>query len=202
MLKSNSINSSQQHIQIGFRIFQFIYKEMRVAQSPKTFDDFKKSQFYNAFVKFGQFVLDINCIDIEDFSNWLIFKHKVQISDWCKDETYELYVNDYVKKEDLNMAIERSIKFIQKWAEENNQEWNNFFEKNTINIIIYWIRTGRISPWLLFNCKGGRNMLDNINQEQLSLMMDILDTRIWIKKFNANKENIEYLRELLDKAGL
>ena len=54
----------------------------------------------------------------------VIFLHVVtigvkQYNYWCKDELYEKYAIDLIRKEGVETALERSVTTMMEWADEN-----------------------------------------------------------------------------------
>ena len=82
------------------------------------------------FTKFGKFSYDVNVLDYTEFVDFLI-RNSVRLDDWCKDEAYTLFVKDYILREAASEAVERSITFMQKWAEQKNDQWCNFYRNGT-----------------------------------------------------------------------
>ena len=201
--KRRHMAQDEKYVQLGFRAFQRFHHLNSTAVKPKdkTFDEFRTSTFYLGFTKFGKFSLEVNCLNFENFIDWLI-KHEVKLDDWAKDAAYELYVRDYSTRESADVAMERSIKFMEKWANKENQNWQHFFRKVHPNIFTYWVKTGRISPWIVFNCQSGTTMLSRLNDEQMSLVADALDPRIWSTKFEDDPEEVQFVQKCLTEAGL
>ena len=201
--KRRHIAQSEKQVQLGFRAFQRFYELNSTAIKPKvkTFDEFRQSQFYLGFVKFGKFAKDVNCLQHEDFVDWLV-KHDLKLDDWIKDGAYELFVREYTNSESANEALERSIKFMRHWEEKENRDWVLFFKEVGSNVFTYWIRTGRISPWVVFNCQSGQTALNNLSDEQMALVADALDPKFWYKKFENNHNEVAFVKSILLEAGL
>lgn len=201
--KRRYMGQDEKYVQLGFRAFQRFHYLHSTAVKPKdkTFDEFRKSTFYLGFTKFGKFSQGVNCLNYENFVDWLI-KHEVKLDDWAKDSAYELYVRDYIKRESADVALERSIKFMQRWAESDKQQWYHFFREVNPNLFTYWIKTGRVSPWVVFNCQSGTSMLGQLNDEQMLLIADALDPGTWSNKFQSDPSEVAFVQKVLAEAGL
>jgi hypothetical protein len=193
----------EKHVQLGFRAFQRFYElnSTAIKPKPKTFDEFRQSQFYLSFVKFGRFAKDVNCLQHEDFVDWLV-KNNLKLDDWAKDGAYELFVRDYTNNESAEEALERSVKFMRKWEEKEKKNWSSFFNTVSSNIFTYWVRTGRVSPWVVFNCQTGQGALNNLSDEQMALVADALDPSFWFRKFENNQDEVAFVKAVLSEAGL
>jgi phage antirepressor YoqD-like protein len=194
---------NEKHVQLGFRAFQRFHELNSTAIKPKqkSFDDFRTSQFYLGFIKFGRFAKDVNCLQHEIFVDWLV-KHNLKLDDWAKDGAYELFVREYTINESANEALERSIKFMHRWGEREKKNWTTFFKDVGPNIFTYWVRTGRLSPWVVFNCEAGQSALNRLSDEQIGLVADALDPNFWYKKFQNNQDEVTFVRTILTEAGL
>ena len=201
--KRRHIAQNEKQVQLGFRAFQRFYELNSTAIKPKvkTFDEFRLSNYYLAFVKFGKFAKEVNCLRYESFVDWLI-KNNLRLDEWAKDGAYELFVRDYVNYELADEAIARSIKFMQRWADKEKEQWHLFFNNVNSNIFVYWIRTGRISPWAVFNCQSGQMALTNLSDEQMGLIADALDPNFWNKRFLNLQEDVNFVKHILVEAGL
>lgn len=184
----------------GFRAYEWWYKSQYGAK--KTYDDFCKSSFYSAFVKFGKFVLDK-----EIYNPLLYVDHLVKISakidDWTKENLYITYIRELNKNETPLVALERSIKIMQQWSVrygDGGDNWFEFFQNVETPLAALWISTGRISPWLLFlapqqNVKG---LLSRFTKEQTTMFAKAIDAEFWKAKIErCNPEDIDHFRFVL-----
>ena len=58
--KRRWLQKDEKRVQVGFYAFQRFYKLSAGAKKEKTYDEFCKSPYYNAFVKFGRYIMPIN----------------------------------------------------------------------------------------------------------------------------------------------
>jgi hypothetical protein len=56
------------HVRLGFRVFQMFYELSTSASKAKTIEDFIRSQYYEAFVKFGRSCVRNEYLDPEKFA--------------------------------------------------------------------------------------------------------------------------------------
>ena len=64
------------------------------------------------------------------------------------------------------------------------------------------IRTGKISPWVLYLCESGGPLTDSFNQDHAKMIGSIIDPGFWMKRFKNNNDDVEFIRSLLEQAGL
>ena len=52
-----------------------------------------------------------------------------------------------------------------------------------VNRAVMDIKDGKISPWLILNCKSGKDMMKRFNNEQLQIVYPIMDPNHWALRF-------------------
>lgn len=199
--KRRHLSKTEKHVQAGLMTYQRFYDITQKGKIQKTFDDFASSPYYTAFVKFGSFISNTNPIDPERFIDFVI-KSGVKLDHWCREELYDTYVIDLIKKEPADGAIQRSIKTMMNWADKNNAEWEHYFAYVNLNRATHDIREGLVSPWLVLNTKSGKEMLTRMNDEQLSIISDIIDPQFWKRKFKDLPADIELVKDIVREAKI
>jgi len=185
----------------GFRTFQRFYELTMNSKKPKTHDDFINSQYYIDFVKFGNHIALLKPVYPDRFIDFVII-NSVKLKDWTKDFVYEFYIDDLVKKEPANSAAERTITEIMEWCSTNNVEFKDFFLKVSANEAAYMIKTGKISPWVLYLCATGEALMDRFTEDHANMVGGIIDPGLWMKKFKKAEDDVDYIKNLLEQAGL
>lgn len=185
----------------GFRTFQRFYEKNTQSKTLKTVEDFINSPYYIDFVKFGNHLALLKPVHLEKFIDFVITAG-LKLKDWSKDEVYDLYIEDLIKKEPPASATERTITEIMEWCEVNNIEFSSFFNEVNPNEAAYLIRTGKISPWVLYLSTGGENLMNRFNDDHAKMIGHIIDPGFWMKKFKKSDDDVEYIRNILEQAGL
>lgn len=191
-------------VQLGFKAYLKFYEITQGSAKLKTYDDFAASSFYLAFVRFGRYCKDIRCVNFNSFTEWLL-KNNKKLDYWTKDSLYSEWLHQYMRKESVEDALERAFKEMQNVAdmdEKLQNNFNNYFRHCATNRISHHISTGRISPWVVFNCSSGIEFLDRLNEEQLELIMPWIDPDFWQRKFKDYLADTEWVKDILEKAGL
>ncbi len=179
--------------------YQKFYEIAQKSKTKKTFDDFVVSPYYNAFVKFGSFLVNANPVYPERFIDWVI-KSNVKLDHWCRDELYDQYLIELLRNEPADGAIQRSIKTMMDWGGENKAAWEHYFLYVNSNRAVKHIKDGLISPWILLNSPAGKKMLKNFNDEQLEIITPVLDLPFWTKRFKDYPADVELVKEVLKEA--
>lgn len=199
--KRRSLGKTEKHVQAGLLTFQRFYELTQNSKLPKTFDEFAKSSFYTAFVKFGSFLVNTAPIYPERFIDFVI-KSGTKLDHWCRDELYETYVRALIKIEPADGAIQRSIQTMIEWADANNSQWEHYFLYANANRATHDIKEGRISPWLMLQSKSGKDMLQKMNDEQLEIIGFAIDFKYWVKRFKDMPCDVELVKDVIKEAKI
>ena len=191
-------------VQLGFKSYLRFYEITQGSAKLKTYEDFAASSFYLAFVKYGRHLIAIKAVNTGSFTEWLI-KNNKKLDHWCKDALYLEWLHQYLKKENVQDAIERALNEMQTYTDADSILQNNFtnyFRLGSGNRIVHHISSGRISPWIVYNCNSGVKWLSGLNEEQLRIIMAWIDPEFWQKKFKDYAADAEWVKDILQKAGL
>ncbi len=199
--KRRWLQRDEKRVQLGLYAFQRFYTLSAGNKKEKTYEDFVKSSFYNAFVKFGSFVSNVRPLYPDKYIDYVVTSN-VRIDHWCREEMYEKYANELIRKEGVETALERSIQTMVEWAEKNNSVYNHYFYYASTNRITWDIKDGKISPWLVLNSKAGVEALKKFNDEQLEMLNYIIDTKHWGLRFNRQVRDVELVKQIVKEANL
>ena len=199
--KRRWLQKDEKRVTIGFYAFQRFYKLSAGHKKDKTYEEFAKSSFYNAFVKFGSFINNAKPLYPDKYIDYVVTSN-VKLDHWCREEMYEKYAVELIRKEGVETALERSIKTMVDWAEEKNSVWNHYFFYASANRITWDIKDGKVSPWLVLNCKSGRECLGNLTEEQLGMLGNVLDPSHWAMRFKRTPKDVELVKQVAQEAKL
>ena len=199
--KRRALQKNEKRVQLGMYAFNQFYKLSAGTKKQKTYEDFCKSPYYNAFVKFGSFVSNVRPLYPEKYVDYVVTSG-VKLDHWCREEMYEKYALGLIKKEGVQTALERSIITMMEWADENNSVWNHYFNYVSLNRAIYHIKDGKISPWLILNCKSGKQMMSKFNDEQLEIIYNVMDPQHWARRFQKQINDVETVKEVVKESNL
>ena len=191
-------------VQLGLRAYLRFYELTQGSAKLKSYQDFVASPYYNAFVKFGRHMVGIRGINSQHFTDWLL-KNNKKIDQWCKDSFYEQWLHEYLKKESPQDALERALKEMQDYADTHPELKNGFldyFRYGNSNRICHHVVTGRISPWIIYNCDSGVEFLDKLDEGQVAMILAWIDPDYWQRKFQDYVADTEWCRHVLAQAGL
>lgn len=187
-------------VQIGLNAYLLFYEQSQGSARQKTFDDFATSPYYRAFVKFGQYCVSIQAINIPQFTKWLL-KNNKKIDFWCRDSVYGEYLSEHLLVENPWDAVKRAIEQSIKWSEKNSTPAHDYLRYGNDNALCFAVSTGRISAWVLYNCKSGQEFLARLNNEQIGLIWSFIDADFWKSKFKDHPEQVDQIKNILAEAN-
>ena len=197
--KRRYLQKGEKWVQNGFMVFQRFYQIHQNNMKEKTYDDFCKSSYYNAFVKFGRFMMHINPLYPEKYIDYVILS-KIKLDHWSRDDLYESYLIDTLKVEPVEAALRRSIATMMDWAEEQHAQWSDYFRLVNTNRAVQHIHQGKISPWLLLGCNAGKKMLKSFTDEQLQMTARFINPEYWNAKFKSYPADLLFVEETAKEA--
>ena len=200
--KRRFLQRGEKRVQLGLIAFNKFYKLSAGSKKDKTYDEFDKSPYYNAFVKFGSFVSNVKPLYPEKYIDHVVTSG-VKLDHWCREEMYEKYAINLIKKEGVETALERSVMTMMEWADEQEQApWNHYFKYVSLNRAVWHIRDGKISPWLILNCVSGKEMLSKLNDEQLEIIYPMINPEHWAVRFNRQTSDVQLVKDVAKESNL
>ncbi len=185
------------------RIFSIpkILSDTSKNSKPKTYDDFCKSAYYNAFVKFGRYVMHTSPLYFDKYVDYVIMS-RVKLDHWSRDDLYTQYLKDTLKTEPVEAALRRSIATMMDWATEQNVQWSDYFRLVNTSRAVQHIQAGHVSPWLVLGCDAGKKMLQSLSDEQLQMIQTYIDPEFWRNKFKNYPADLMFVQETAKEAHI
>ena len=187
----------EQHVKLGLKFFNDWYRQAMGTKKNKTYDEFSKSQYYTAFIRFGLYVLESRVLYPEKYIEWLIV-NKTRLNDWSKDSVYNKYLAEQSKKETPERALERFVLHAQDWSETTGHQWNLYWNEVSMNRMVYDIKMGKISPWVFLSYPPAKERLEDIPHDLLIEVADTIDLQYWQRKIAVNKPTVDWIQEIMD----
>lgn len=199
--KRRHLAKNEKHVQLGYSVYVRFYQLSQQTKGTKTYEEFVNSPYYNAFVRFGSFLSNVDPLYPNKYIDWIVTSG-VKLDHWCNEELYYNYVLDYIKKESADTALRRSIDTMISWADKNNSQWDHYFKYVNTSRAIYDIRDGKISPWIILNSTTGKELLKSFSDDQLSIIYNVIDPDFWSKKFKLYPADVELTKALVQECNL
>lgn len=190
-------------VQFGLKAYLRFYEVTQGSARLKSYADFVASPYYTAFVKFGRYCVSVRAINFISFTEWLL-KNNKKLDHWCRDSLYEEWLHEYVKKEAVQDALERALKTMEEYANGDSglAGFSHYFKYGNHNRICHHITTGRISPWVVYNCASGIEFLDSLDEVLLAVVLPWIDPDYWNRRFQDYVADAEWCKHVLKEAGL
>ena len=199
--KRRALQRDEKRVQAGYMAFNRFWQLTQKAKKIKTYDEFADSSYYNAFVKFGSFLNNVDPLYPEKFVDWVI-KSGVKLDHWCRDELYEKYLFETIKSEPVESAVQRSLQTMMEWADENHAVFAHYFNYVSLNRAVHDILNGRISPWIILNTQSGYKMINMMSDEQLDMIAPAFDVPYWQRKFKDQPADVALVKEICKEVGI
>jgi hypothetical protein len=202
--KRRSQQEKETSVQLGLKAYLRFYESTQGSAKLKSYEDFARSPYYTAFVKFGRYAQGLRCINFTSYLDWLL-KNNKKLDNWCSDKMYSEWLPEYMKKEAPQDALERALKEMQQYAEEHPELRNGFrdyFAYGNANRICHHIATGRVSPWVVYNAASGVAFLGSLSEVQVGMILPHIDPDYWQRKFIDYADDTVWVKGILEVAGL
>jgi hypothetical protein len=199
--KRRILQKDEKRVQAGYMAYNRFYQLTQNNKIPKTYEHFCNSAYYNAFVKFGSFVNNVNPLYPDRFIDFVI-KSGVKLDHWCRDELYDQYLFDVVKVEPVESAVQRTLQTMMEWGDEHSANFAHYFDYVSLNKAVHDILNGRISCWVILNSTAGKGMVGKMNDEQLAMIAPAFDIKFWQKKFKEFPADVALVKEILNEVGI
>jgi hypothetical protein len=199
--KRRHLAKNEKHVQLAYQTYDKFYKLSQKNDKTKTYEEFSQSPYYNAFVKFGSFLSNVNPLYPEKYIDYVVTSG-VKLDHWCRESLYEEYILNLIKNEPVEVALQRSIMHMNDWANNHDSVWNHYFLYVSTNRATFDIKDGKISPWMLLNSDTGKKLLSTLNDEQLVSIGTTIDPEFWIKKFKSLPDDADFARQIAKESSL
>ena len=190
-------------VQWGLQSYLQFYETTQGSARLKSYEDFANSPYYNAFVRYGRYCVTIRAVNRRSYTEWLL-KNNKKLDNWCRDSYYEEWLNEYIRREAVQDALERGLQEMELYADGGSglASFSHYFKYGNANRICHHITTGRVSPWVVYNCDSGVSFLGNLSEEQVAMVMPWIDPDFWNRKFKDYVADAEWSKHVLKEAGL
>ena len=199
--KRRFLAKDEKHVLLGYQTYVRFFQLTQKSKNIKTYDEFAKSPYYNAFVKFGSFLSNVNPLYPDRYIDFVVTSG-VKLDHWCREDLYYKYVLDLIKKEPAEVAIQRSLQTMMNWADANTSQWGHYFKYVSLNRAVHDIKNGKLSCWIILNCSSGKAMIQKMNDEQLEMIGPAFDIKFWLNKFNQYPADVALVKEILDEVKI
>jgi len=194
----------QPHVRLGYHCYQRFYSLSAPKGSEvgnRTYQEFCNSNHYKAFTEFGCWLLEQQVQEIDEYLKYLLTE-KLKFHQWRDVHTYQRFLAELLQNEPAEKGLARSLATAQRWSEEQGETLQNFWKKVNSNVATNWIRQGKISPWMLYNCNSAVSFLERCNIEQLGIIQTVAPANKWKIRLLRHKKDADLIKTVLSEAGM
>jgi hypothetical protein len=199
--KRRALAKHEKHVVIGYDTYNRFYRRTQNSSQDKTYDDFAKSPYYNAFIKFGSFVSNVKPLYPGNFIDYVVTSG-IKLDHWCRDSVYDSYVLNLIKTEQVETALERGITHMLEWGDANGAAWNHYFLYVSVSRAAYDIKDGKISPWLVLNSANGKILLNKFDDTQISMISTVIEPQYWIRRFKKLPADVALVKQVIKESAI
>lgn len=174
------------------------WRKLEMNYQPIQYHDFIENRYFKMFVEFAVWTIDKQA-DSNSYLEWLIRK-KIRARDWTKESTYRNFIDDDLKTESVENAVQKYIIHSKKWADQTGKDWRDYWSDATDERIVGDIANKQISPWIVLGYDRAIYRTRVISREYLGLIREAIDYDYWTRKLEVNNPKlVEWLNEELDE---
>jgi len=200
-LKRRFLQRDDKSTKVAFAAYERFYVRSMNRRKPITYDEFDRSPFYAAFIRFARHLIDLGAISPMQFVDFLL-RVEAPIDRWTDPVMYATYIRELNKNESPADAVERNLMVMEQWSIESGEDWRDFFRKVAPALATGWIRSGKISPWLLCTASSAWILMDRLSEEQICIVNEAIDADYWQAKISRHQETVEAIRNTLSENGI
>lgn len=183
----------------GFKAYSAIKKSMQ-SKTVLTEEEFRQCDFYLACMRWARYVIDSKCLKPFVYLDWLL-KNNIPIDQWTNDTIYTRWTQFYTLDEDPWIAFERGMETIVNWGATQGKDVSEYF-KQVNGVVLTDVQNVKISGWMIYCSKSGKNWLSSLENGDLELVWPWLNASKWNIKLEKYKDVMEDISTICDEAGL
>lgn len=198
--KQRWLNRDLVSSRLGYNAWLKFYEKTSASRRVRDFQEFIKSNYYTAFVRWGHYCASIDAVNPPAFLLWLL-RAQISIDQWAQDRHYNSYLKEWLGTEDPLDAVNRAFRWADDYAEALAIPAHDCVRYGNANRIIHAITTGKLSAWVLYNSASGHEFLSNLLPEQVEFLSDYIDPQRWNILFRRHADSVKDVQAVLAAAG-
>lgn len=146
---------------------------------------FLTSNFYTSFMKFAQFVKDVQITEPDIFIKMMVDRD-ISPTMWTNNIAYAYYLEYIERKLSPMDQMKISLKVLLKLADGLDCDISEVFEQLMPNEIIQLIRDRKLTPWLLLNSHSFGVFFRKLSPPQRKIIEALIRPEYWSHKFTKD----------------
>lgn len=188
--KARFENAHKMEIILAYKLFNYWCRRQgfQKGRGERTFEDFIKSPYYNAFTRLAEYSKRVYLISAFQYLNWLI-EMNVPEREWLsprKLENYRLWTR---KRDNPKEQCDITYRNAATWCEQQKVPVREFFRSITPGDALNWVRLNKLLPWVLFGYdRAVVDLLSRFDDEKLYALGEFLNNDHWIERVNEEAD--------------
>lgn len=199
--KKRWIARNEPYAKLAYQAWLRFHEITGSAKKERLYKEFITKTEFKAFEDLANYILSINPVSKSGYITY-IFEHNIPANKWCSDNSYHAFLKEYIRKETPEVALTRSLKFIDSWSYDNQSKIVDFFKEVHPGQAVTFLRLGRLSPWMLYLCESANFLLERFSEEQVLMIQEYLDPKIWNLKMKRHELEVKNIRMVLEGYGI
>ena len=167
---------------------------------PRNSQTFIKSKYFNAFVKYADFVRQLKITN--DIFMDMMVKRDIPPTMWTHDAAYALYLQYLEKSLTPMQQVGLSIKTLMRLADSNECDICDVFTHIHPNELLQLIRERKLTPWLLLHSRCFGNMLRCADPEQRHLFEELIRPAYWRYQWSKQPKTVERIKQITKELNI
>lgn len=186
--------------QTALTYYQLWMRTMK--RNPPPASAFVTSRFYRTFMNFVQFCKNVDLPKPEKFI-WLMVQKDYPPTMWATDDAYAIYIEFLDRKTSPMDQAMLSIDTLIAYADKHDVPLDDVFTVLKAPDIIHYLRTRRLSAWLLLFSKKFKHVFANeTTVDQRLIIENLIRPEYWSDKLADNEETVNTIKMLVSEMGI
>ncbi len=134
---------------------------------------------------------------------WLMVEKTWPPTLWTNDEVYTTYLEFLDYKTTPMEQVKLSLETLMTYANKHEVDVSEVFNKMLPTEVIHFVRTRRLSPWLLLFCQTFKTMFkERVTPEQKIILETLIRPDHWAKQFEQHAAAIKKIKYYIQEFRL
>lgn len=183
--------------QVALLAYQTWLKVQR--RSVPDLSTFANSATFTHFIKFGAWCIKAR-VNVEQYVRFMV-NRGFNPSMWIRDDVITAFLSENDKQHFQDELLD-CVNVLFDLADAFDVDVSELYAVLTIDEIILMLKSGRLSPWIVFISSGFKQKIKaEATEEQMEEFNESFDVNVWQQRLN-NKELVQQVRRYLSHMGL
>jgi hypothetical protein len=186
--------------QAAWRFYQLWLTKNR--KKARNVDTFMTSRFYNAFIKFTEFVHRTGLPEPDTFIGFMVRKNYDPFM-WTDSRIYRAYLEYLDRQGDPWNRIETTIKTIKRYTNSVDCKPSEIFDFISSSELVHKIYSRELSPWFLLTSQRFMNYYrTKLNHDEKLRVDTVIRPKFWRERFDKNPNIVKDVQNIVKRLNL